>query len=79
MISECDYGGKPDNELDVAYAAIPEAERESWYERADQALENAEMPDWMRITPAVKEMALRLWVGATIPPLHRGNKHAIIS
>ncbi len=55
------------NELDVAYEAIPEAERESWYEKADQALENAGMPEWMRITPTVKEMALRLWVATTIP------------
>jgi hypothetical protein len=63
---------KPVNELDAAYEAIPEAERQTWYERADQALEAAGMPEWMRITPTVKEMALRLWVGATIPGVATG-------
>jgi hypothetical protein len=48
------------NDLDVAYADIPEAERDTWYERANQALTAAGMPEWMRITPTVKEMALRL-------------------
>ncbi len=60
------------NELDVAYEAIPEGERGAWYERADQALEIAGMPEWMRISPTVKEMALRLWIGSTIPPLASG-------
>lgn len=55
------------NELDAAYEAIPEAERESWYERADRELEAAGMPGWMRITTVVKEVALKLWVGSTIP------------
>lgn len=55
------------NDLDAAYAAIPEAERAAWYERADVVLANAGMPEWMRITPTVKEMAVRLWVGATVP------------
>jgi hypothetical protein len=66
------HGEKPIHELDVAYAEIPEAERATWYERADQALEAAGMPEWMRITPTVKEMALRLWVGTTIPELANG-------
>lgn len=60
------------NELDAAYEAIPEAEREAWYEWADQALEAAGMPEWMRITPTVKEMALRLWVGSTMPAFASG-------
>ncbi len=60
------------NELDVAYEAIPEGERQTWYERADRALEAAGMPEWMRITPTVKEMALRLWVGETIPAFASG-------
>jgi hypothetical protein len=60
------------NDLDVAYADIPEAERDTWYERADRVLATAGMPEWMRITPTVKEMALRLWVGATIPGLAIG-------
>ncbi len=63
---------KPVNELDVAYEAIPEAERASWYERAERALAAAGMPEWMRITAVVKEMALRLWVGGTIPVLASG-------
>ena len=63
---------KPVNELDAAYEAIPETERQTWYERADQALEAIGMPEWMRIAPTVKEMALRLWVGATIPGLATG-------
>jgi hypothetical protein len=53
------------NDLDVAYAEIPEAERETWYERADRALEAAGMPDWMRIAPMVKEIAVQMWVRAT--------------
>ncbi|MCA8837596.1 MAG: hypothetical protein K8963_07070, partial [Proteobacteria bacterium] len=53
------------SDLDAAYAAIPEAERETWCERADRALEAAGMPDWLRIAPTVREMALRLWVGDT--------------
>ncbi|WP_179131382.1 hypothetical protein [Candidatus Entotheonella palauensis] len=52
-----------------AHEAIPEAERGAWYERAEQALADLEIPEWMRIVPTVKEMALRLWVGATIPAL----------
>ncbi len=60
------------NELDAAYAESPEAERQAWYQRADQALEAAGMPEWMRITPTVKEMALRLWAGGTIPGLASG-------
>jgi hypothetical protein len=63
---------KPVNELDAAYEAIPETERQTWYERADQALEAIGTPEWMRIAPTVKEMALRLWVGATIPGLATG-------
>ena len=63
---------KPVNDLDVAYEAIPEAERQTWYERADQALEATGMPEWMRITPTVKEMALRMWVGSTIPGVATG-------
>ncbi len=70
MVTECHYGASDD--LDAAYAAIPEAEREAWYERADRALEAAGMPDWVRIAPTVKEMALRLWVGATIPGVATG-------
>ncbi|WP_143301775.1 hypothetical protein [Candidatus Entotheonella palauensis] len=57
---------------DVAYEAIPEAERGVWYESADRALEAAGMPEWMRITPTVKEAALRLWIGSTIPALASG-------
>lgn len=60
------------NELDAAYEAIPEAERETWLERADRALAAAGMPEWMRIVPTVKEMALRLWVGSTIPEVATG-------
>ena len=60
------------NELDAAYEAIPETERQTWYKRADQALEAIGMPEWIRIAPTVKEMALRLWVGATIPGLATG-------
>jgi hypothetical protein len=63
---------KPVNDLDVAYEAIPEAERQTWYERADQVLEATGMPEWMRITPTVKEMALRMWVGSTIPGVATG-------
>jgi len=51
------------NDLDVAYAEIPEAEREWWCERADRALAAAGMPDWMRITPTVKSAASRMWSG----------------
>jgi len=72
VVSPCHHEKKPVNELDVAYEAIPEAERETWYERADRALEAAGMPEWMRITPTVKEMALRMWVGATIPGVTTG-------
>lgn len=54
---------KPVNDLDAAYTAIPEVEREAWYERADRALEAAGMPSWMRIAPTVREAALRMWVG----------------
>ena len=49
------------NDLDVAYADIPEAERDTWYERADRALAAAGMPEWMRITPTVKAAAVRMW------------------
>jgi hypothetical protein len=56
----------------VAYAEIPEVEREWWCERADRALEAAGMPEWMRIAPTVKEMALRLWVGTTISGVATG-------
>lgn len=62
----------PANELDAAYAEIPAAERETWYEQADRVLAAAGMPDWLRIAPMVKEAALRLWVGATIPALASG-------
>jgi hypothetical protein len=72
VVPPCHPEEKPVNELDAAYEAIPEAERQTWYERADQALEAAGMPDWMRIAPTVKEMALRLWVGATIPGVATG-------
>jgi hypothetical protein len=51
------------NDLDVAYAEIPEAERDTWYERADRALAAAGMPDWMRIAPTVKAAAVRMWCG----------------
>lgn len=51
------------NDLDAAYADIPEAERDTWYERADRALEAAGMPEWMRITPTVKAEAVRMWCG----------------
>jgi hypothetical protein len=60
------------NDLDAAYAEIPEAERYTWYERAERALAAAGMPEWMRITPTVKEMALRIWVGSTIPGVATG-------
>jgi hypothetical protein len=60
------------NDLDVAYADIPEAERDPWYDRADRALAAAGMPEWMRITPTVKEMAVRMWLGATIPGVATG-------
>ena len=50
------------NDLDAAYADIPEAERDTWYERADQALAAAGMPEWMRITPTVKAEAVRMWL-----------------
>jgi hypothetical protein len=72
VVSPCHREEKPVNELDVAYEAIPEAERHTWYERADRALEAAGLPQWMRITPTVKEMALRLWVGTTIPGVQTG-------
>jgi hypothetical protein len=72
VVSPCHHEAKPVNELDVAYEAIPEAERQTWYERADQALEAAGMPEWMRIMPTVKEMAFRLWVGSTIPGVATG-------
>lgn len=52
--------------------AIPEGGRANWYERADEALEAAGMPEWMRITPTVKEAALRLWVATTIPKVATG-------
>lgn len=63
---------KAETELDAAYEAIPEAERATWVERADRALAAAGMPEWMRIVPTVKEMALRLWVGETIPAFAPG-------
>ena len=50
------------NDLDVAYADIPEAERDTWYERADRALAAAGMPEWMRIAPTVKAAAVRMWL-----------------
>ncbi len=66
-------GGKAAaNELEVAYETIPEAERRTWYERAEQQLAAAGMPSWLRIVPTVKEAALRLWVGTTIPGLAAG-------
>jgi hypothetical protein len=67
------------NDLDVAYAEIPEAERTTWYERADRALEAAGMPEWMRITPTVKEMALRMWVGTTIPGTATGEQQLALA
>ena len=54
------------NELEVAYEAIPESLRETWYKRADRALEAAGMPSWLRIMPTVRETAVRLWVGETV-------------
>ena len=72
VVTTCRHGENPVNELDAAYEAIPEAERESWYERADRALEAAGMPGWMRIAPTVKEAALPMWVGSTIPVLASG-------
>jgi hypothetical protein len=60
------------NDLDVAYADIPEAERDTWYERAERALADAGMPEWMRITPTVKATAVRMWLGATIPGIATG-------
>jgi hypothetical protein len=54
------------DDLDASYAEIPEAERETWYERADQALAAAGMPDWMRIAPTVKAAAVRMWLGETM-------------
>jgi hypothetical protein len=51
------------NDLDAAYAEIPEAERDAWYERADRELAAAGMPDWMRIAPTVKAAAVRMWLG----------------
>ncbi len=64
--------GEVVNELDVAYEAIPASERQVWYQRADRALEAAGVAEWMRITAVVKEAALRLWVGTTIPALASG-------
>jgi hypothetical protein len=72
VVSPCHHEEKPINELDVAYEAIPKAERETWYERADRVLEATGMPEWMRIAPTVKEMALRLWVGTMIPGVANG-------
>jgi hypothetical protein len=48
VVSPCHHEEKPVNELDAAYEAIPAAERQTWYERADRALEAAGMPEWMR-------------------------------
>ena len=59
------------NDLDVAYADIPEAERETWYERADRALAGAGMPDWMRIAPTVKAAAVRMWLDEDAPGVRR--------
>jgi hypothetical protein len=72
VISWGHHEKKPVNELDVAYEAIPETERQTWYERADRALTAAGLPEWMRIAPTVKEMALRMWVGSTIPGMATG-------
>jgi hypothetical protein len=55
------------NDLDAAYAEIPEAERDAWYERADQALAAAGMPDWMRIAPMVKAAAVQMWLAELVP------------
>jgi hypothetical protein len=55
------------NDLDVAYADIPEAERDTWYERADRALAATGLPEWMRITPTVKAAAVRMWLGEITP------------
>ncbi|PON11334.1 hypothetical protein C2W62_45390 [Candidatus Entotheonella serta] len=71
-MTRCHLGEKPVNELDAAYEAIPETERGAWYEQADRALEAAGMPGRMRIAPTVKEAALRMWVGSTIPGLAPG-------
>ncbi|ETW93839.1 MAG: hypothetical protein ETSY1_37460 [Candidatus Entotheonella factor] len=72
VVPACHHGEQAINELDAAYEAIPEAERETWLERAEQALADLGMPEWMRIVPTVKEMALTLWVGQTIPGLAPG-------
>ncbi len=80
LVPECHHGEESEsieaaevvNELDAAYEAIPEGERETWCERANWALEAAGMPEWMRITGVVKEMALRLWMDQTIPELVSG-------
>ena len=61
------HHGEAVNDLDAAYEAIPEGERETWYERAERGV-----PEWMRITAVVREMALTLWVGETIPVLAPG-------
>ncbi len=46
MVTECHHGN--DGGLDAAYAEIPEAERETWYHRAERALEAAaERPGWL--------------------------------
>ncbi len=66
-VPACHHGKQSVNELDVAYAEIPEAERGDWYERAERALAETGMPEWMRIVPTVREMALRLWVDKMIP------------
>ncbi len=72
VVSADHHGEKPVNELDAAYAEIPEAERETWYERAERALAETGMPEWMRIVPTVKEAAWRLWAGTSLPGLAPG-------
>lgn len=60
------------NELDVAYEAIPEPERETWLEKARRALTAEGWPEFALIKPTLMEHALRLWVGSTVPGFASG-------
>ena len=54
------------NEVEVAYSAIPEAEREGWYKRAARAMAESGVPIWLRIKPMIQEAAVRMWLGETV-------------
>ena len=71
VVTDCHHE-KIVNDLDAAYEAIPETERETWLAKARRALADEGVAEYMQILPTVMERALRLWVGSTIPALAPG-------